>query len=96
MLKKSSSSSSGKFIIDADKNPTSQENKNATRTASAAAADVVVQSENDEEYDEIEYLGQTNQSLKTSSKYSISNDYHMKSYTGDSLSLSKDTNDSFR
>ena len=53
-------------------------------------------SENDEEYDEIEYLGQTNQSLKTSSKYSISNDYHMKSYTGDSLSLSKDTNDSFR
>jgi len=63
-------------------------------------------SENDEEYDEIEYLGQTNQntnqSLKTSSKYSISNDYHsdynMKSFIDDShsLSLSKVTNGSFR
>jgi hypothetical protein len=47
-------------------------------------------SENDEEYDEIEYLGHTNpitnQSLKTSSKYSVSSYY-------DSLSLSKDAND---
>ena len=67
-------------------------------------------SENDEEYDEIEYLGQTyssknaqnvNQSVKTSSKYSLSNEYQprsydLKSFIDDSLSLSKDTNDSLR
>ena len=56
-------------------------------------------SENDDEYDEIEYLGQTNPSIKTSSKYSNSNDYqsyNMKSFIDDSLSLSKDTNDSYK